>query len=237
MQPLLVGRLPRGADSLLHFYRVVALDALVRQGIWFTRWFPNLAFGYGYPIFQYYPPLPHYMAEVLHVLGLSITAAVLIVFAIGAVLGATGVYRLTREWFGPEAAAIASVAYAFAPYTLFNIFERAALAEFMALAWVPWVLWWLHRTTIHQSWRAALLAGIGYAAILLCHKHHRHAGDAGVRGLCVARCILEPFSDFTRWTSKATATLALSRAGAWARPGAIGIFLAAGLPGARLHPP
>ena len=49
-------------------------------------------------------------------------------------------FRLTRRWWGPGAALVASLAYTYAPYHLVDIYVRAALAEFAALAIAPWAL-------------------------------------------------------------------------------------------------
>jgi len=51
-QPLLPGPLPRGYDAQLHLYRLVQLDHLISNGILFSRWAPDLAFGYGAPLFR-----------------------------------------------------------------------------------------------------------------------------------------------------------------------------------------
>ncbi len=170
MQPLLKGLLPRGADVFLHFYRIIALDDLIRNGVFFSRWFPNLAFGYGYPIFQFYPPLPHYLAEALHLLGLAPINALNGAFVVFACLGALGMYAFARDVFGRVAGIGTAMLYAFAPYTLYNAFERAALAEFAALACVPWALWALRKTQDNANPQLIGLAALTVAGIVLSHN-------------------------------------------------------------------
>ena len=41
------------ADSLLHLYRVVALSHAMDQGALLPRWLPDLAYGYGLPLFVF----------------------------------------------------------------------------------------------------------------------------------------------------------------------------------------
>ena len=72
-QPLLDRRIAEGADTLLHLFRLTQVDALLDQGILFSRWSPDLAYGYGYPLFNYYAPLSYYGAELLHLAGLELT--------------------------------------------------------------------------------------------------------------------------------------------------------------------
>src|SRR5205085_765586 len=62
-QPLLLGHLPVAPDALYHVQRLIELDSLIRQGIIYSRWSPDLVFGYGYPLFNYVCPLVYYLAE------------------------------------------------------------------------------------------------------------------------------------------------------------------------------
>src|SRR3989344_3088340 len=36
------------------------------------RWISDAGFGLGYPMFNYYPPLPYYVAEAFHLLGFDL---------------------------------------------------------------------------------------------------------------------------------------------------------------------
>src|SRR5262245_16277144 len=75
LAPLLPPGLPRANDHLPHVYRLVELDALVRQGVWLPRWAPDLVHGYGYPVFNYFPYLAHYVAEFIHWFGPDLLTA------------------------------------------------------------------------------------------------------------------------------------------------------------------
>src|SRR3712207_5820218 len=66
-QPLF-GCLPQGHDSLIHLYRLVELDHLLRQGLFFPRWMPDLVYGYGYPLFNFYAPLSAYLSEAIYLI-------------------------------------------------------------------------------------------------------------------------------------------------------------------------
>ena len=64
-QPLL-GLPPRGHDALLHYYRIPAVSRLWHDGILFSRWLPDLIYGYGSPLFNFYPPLSAYLLTALY---------------------------------------------------------------------------------------------------------------------------------------------------------------------------
>ena len=170
-QPFLFdARTPRGADVLLHTYRLVALQDLVQHGVWYSPWFPNLAFGYGYPIFQYYAPFTQYVALLLTGLGMTPAQAISVSMALALVLAAVGATLWLRDLWGEQAAWVGAAAFACAPYLLYNAYERAALAELMAMALIPLVLFLLRRATLRQS-NVYTVAGAGvYAAHVLSHN-------------------------------------------------------------------
>ncbi len=148
--------IPRGHDIGLHFFRLVELDYLVRQGIYFSRWMPDLVFGYGYPLFNFYAPLSAYLALAWHVLGgLSFHASLSATFAACFILAGLGTFAFTRGAWGTEPAVIASVAYVFAPYTFYNTYVRGSLSDALAMALFPVVAWAFKQLTLPAS-RGAL---------------------------------------------------------------------------------
>ncbi|MCS7062288.1 MAG: hypothetical protein RMN25_14175, partial [Anaerolineae bacterium] len=75
-QPLLTYSLPRGTDTLYHLQRAASLLRALEQGILYPRWSFDLAYGFGYPVFNYYASLSYYPAAGLAALGLSVVDAI-----------------------------------------------------------------------------------------------------------------------------------------------------------------
>src|SRR5262249_19607136 len=48
--PLAWAGVPATHDGLIHVQRLIELEAVTRQGAPFTRWLPDLAYGYGQPL-------------------------------------------------------------------------------------------------------------------------------------------------------------------------------------------
>ena len=119
---------------------LLEFDRAFSDGALWPIWVPDHVLGFGYPLWLVYAPLSFFVAEAFHLLGLGLTAAVKVAWAFWFILGAVGMFRLTRRWWGPGAALVASLAYTYAPYHLVDIYVRAALAEFAALAIAPWAL-------------------------------------------------------------------------------------------------
>ncbi|MCX7671241.1 MAG: hypothetical protein N2439_14370, partial [Anaerolineae bacterium] len=145
---------------------LVEFDAAWRDGAWWPIWAADHVLGFGYPLWLIYAPLAYYVAEGFHLLGLGFVAAVKAAWALWFVVGAAGVYRLARRWWGTAAALSAALTYTYAPYHLVDIYVRAAYAEFAALALAPWALLGLVHLWEQPTPRRAALAALALAALL-----------------------------------------------------------------------
>lgn len=168
--PLIQPAITHSADGLLHLYRVVALDHAIRQGALFPRWLPDLAYGYGLPLFVFYAPLSYYLTEGLHLLGLDLVSAFNASFALALLAAGSGTYLFVKDLFGPKAGILAAVAYVYAPYQLFNIYSRGSLPVAWAGALFPFAFWSFGRL-MRTGWPAYLvLSAMLCGLALLAHN-------------------------------------------------------------------
>ena len=164
-------------DAKNHMLRLFLLGWMVRHGVWYPRWIPDLFMGYGYPLFNYYAPGFYYLAMALRAaLRLDVWDAYRAAGACAALLGAAGAYSVTATvWRRPMAGVLAAVALLYGPYVIqTNLFQRGDIPEALALALTPWLLlciWqlWHSRTAGGQRWWLILTALNG-AALLLTHN-------------------------------------------------------------------
>jgi len=153
-------------DARHSVYFLFEFDRGIQGGNLYPRWQPDFAFGYGYPFFNIYGPLPTYLGEAFHLLGLDFPAAVKAVFALSVACSGLSMYAFARRVMGRRAGLVAAVAYMVIPYRLVDLYVRAALAESVAYVFVPLVLWgvWaaLHRPRLVNVVGLAL----AYAALM-----------------------------------------------------------------------
>jgi len=163
--------IPNQSDFFLSVYRVYELDAAWQNGIWFPRLGPDLNFGYGAPLFQFYPPLVSYIALLFHQLGWGFLDATKLTLSLNLILGAIGVYVYLRWLTGRYWGALcAALLYLYAPYLLLVAYERGAAAEGLALALLPWLFWLLHRQLCHTTVVGTLFAACVVALTMLAHN-------------------------------------------------------------------
>src|SRR3712207_2782630 len=126
-------------DGLLHIQRLVALAQMTRDGVPVSRWVPDLAYGYGQPLFNYYAPLAYGPSLLAHLAGLDVASSFELATAFWLVLSAFAMYALGRALFGPVPALTAALVYVSLPYQLVDVYVRGALAETAAFSWLPLV--------------------------------------------------------------------------------------------------
>ncbi len=156
-------------DAQHSVFYLVEFDQTLRDGYLWPRWSPDFAFGYGYPLFNIYSPLAIYAAEILHLLGLSLVAAVKTMYALATVGAGLAMYLFVGRLLGRNAGLLAAVVYIVVPYHLVEIFVRSAYPEFVALALLPLALWAFTELIAAPSIRRVALAGSVYGVLALTH--------------------------------------------------------------------
>ncbi len=152
-------------DGVFHVYRLAALDQAVRAGVLYPRWFPEFAFGYGHPVFNFYGPLSYYWGLPLTLLGFDAVLATKLVLASGLIASALAMYLFARRHLDRGPALVAAVVYAYLPYHLTDLYVRGAVAEFLSFVWFPLLLWSFHRLVEDPD--SDRFSSIGLVALLL----------------------------------------------------------------------
>lgn len=157
-------------DGLHHLYRLLDLDFCIHGGAFYPRWLPNLGFGYGYPVLNYYAPLTYYIGELFHLLGAGYVASVKLTFMVGFLLSALCMYLYAKGIMGRFPGVVAAAAYVYLPYHLADGYVRGALAEFFAFVFFPLILWSSHRLITRGERKHVLLLAASYAGLILTHN-------------------------------------------------------------------
>lgn len=196
---LLTAPWPDTPDGLFHLHRVRALAEALRMGVLTPRWFPDFAFGYGYPVLNFYAPLFYYPPALLHLAGLDLITAVRVSLAAWYALSGLAAYALLRCWARPLPAALGALLYLAYPYRLYDLFVRGALPEFAAFLWPPLIAWatvrWLAQPPSGTARKIVMLSGLTTQ-----HQSPQNASEASLRNprdpsLVLSRrysCVLDP---------------------------------------------
>ena len=168
--PLWTRDLIGGVDLNIALIRVVGLIQCWREGLFLGRWIPDINFGYGYPLFNFYSPLFYYFAAALGwvlkdpVLGINIV--LLTIYFLSAVT----MYFFARDAWGRAGGFLSAVAYLYSPYHMWDVYARGACAEFLAYVFLPLVVFSLIKLYRKKSYRWFFAATFSIAGLLLSHN-------------------------------------------------------------------
>jgi len=169
VQPLLRADLTCGYDNVFHLWRAVQIDHLWSQGVWYARWAPDMAHGFGFPLYIFAAPGTSMGVALLHRLGLAWPVAMNALFALGMVAGGLFMFCLARDLFGAHAGMVAAVGYGYAPFLAYDVFNRGSLSESVAWAFPPLILWAVTRWAGRGEKRFLVAGALGLAALIFSH--------------------------------------------------------------------
>lgn len=158
--------------------RLAQMDQALKSGQFPVRWVADLGFGYGYPLFNFYPPLVYYLGEIFYLfLGISYIQAMKLVFATSFVGAALSMYLWANHHWGQVPAVVAALFYSYAPYRAVDAYVRGALAEAFSFVWLPLILLAMDRLAeIKENdfrrkpalWM--ILLSLSYAGLMITHN-------------------------------------------------------------------
>jgi hypothetical protein len=181
--PLLTSGLPTVGDGLIHFHRFAQLDWHFRHGDFYPRWFVNLHYGFGAPVFNFYAPLSYYIPLIFRLFNLPLPTSLLLGYVLAFAVAIFGTYHWANNLFDspnhptaqpaganhPTTGLIASAAFALSPYLYLNTLHRGAYPELWGLALAPWLLWSAHRLALGPNPRSRLSFVVIQSALILTH--------------------------------------------------------------------
>jgi hypothetical protein len=168
--PLLQPYFPDTHEDWHYLIKLTQIDRGIKDGQYFVRWFPDLSAGYGYPVGNYYAPLIFYIAEVFHLLGFSFIISLKLTIVLITFLAGVFMYKLAAEFWGRSGGIISAVIYLCSPYHLVLLYVRGALTEYLALAFLPIILWSVYKLIKHKQIWYLMAFAASYALLILSHN-------------------------------------------------------------------
>lgn len=149
--------------------RLMQMDKCVKDGQIPCRWVPDMGYGYGYPQFNYYAPLPYYVMEFFHLSGLGYLDSVKLGFISSSLVSIGGMFLLGTALWGGLGGFISSFLYAYAPYRALDFYVRGAMGKLWALAFLPFVFWQVYEIVKGKK-KAILYFALFTAALFTSHN-------------------------------------------------------------------
>jgi hypothetical protein len=144
-------------------------EAIREKGVIYPRWLGAANHGQGSPILLYNPPLPTLVTAGFKLLVGDTSRSLALSCWSGLLLSALAMFALSRAFLGPWPSLVAAVFYALAPYHIVDLYQRSALAEYWAFAWLPLIFHAIHRIARGGGWRSVIYLAVSYSLLLYTH--------------------------------------------------------------------
>ena len=156
----------------LQMMRLMEMEKCFLDGQIPCRWVPDMGNGYGFPLFNFYPPLPYLVGEIFRLLGFAFTTSVKLTFALTLILSGFSMYFLAKKFYGKVGGVLSAVFYIWAPYRAVDVFVRGAMNESWAFVFFPLLLLFAHDliTTKENIKKPFILLSVSYALLFLSHN-------------------------------------------------------------------
>ena len=152
-----------------HIARLYLLDQAIRQSDLYPRWVGGLGFNFGYPLFNFYPPLIYYVSEFFHLIGFNLLWSLKLMIISGSFVSSIGMYLLGKRFFDKKTGLLTVAFFTFFFYRTITIYIRGAWAEFFAMSILPFVFLGLDNIYKNKSFKSVFLLSISLGLLILAH--------------------------------------------------------------------
>lgn len=165
--PPLASLLPNGYfathDGSFHLVRLIHFYQTLTSGQFPVRIAPDLAYGFGYPLFNFFYPFPYYLASFFHFLGFSFGNSLKLVMATSLISSVVFFYLFIKSHFSRFPSIVATLIFLYTPYRFLSLYVNGAMGIVVALGLVPMILYFL-------SQKKYLLFSLAYSLLLTSHN-------------------------------------------------------------------
>lgn len=150
--------------------RLFVFDQALKAGQFPVRWVDGLGFGFGYPLFIFYPPFVYFLGEAFHLLGFGFIDSIKLVVFASILLSGISMYIFAKELWGKLPALVAAIFYILVPYRALDVYVRGALAESFSFVWLPIILWSVYKLQKTGNSLYAVLCAASLSLLLITHN-------------------------------------------------------------------
>lgn len=120
--------------------RIYLMAQALEDGQFPVRWVQYLGYGYGYPIFNFYAPLPYYVGSIPILLGFDAVDSAKILFGLVTAGAFITMFFLLKHFVKTVPAIAGATVYLLFPYHAVNTYVRGALSEQFGYLLIPLVI-------------------------------------------------------------------------------------------------
>lgn len=140
-----VRRLITTHDLWMHLHTMEQFDKVLRSGVIYPRWVPDINHGYGILTLIYYPPGFFYLTSAVNAVFNDWLNTLFVISALGLAASGLALYSLARTFYGGLASTVAAVLYMMLPIHLLDLYWRGGLPQFIGYIFSPLVVYFAYK--------------------------------------------------------------------------------------------
>jgi 6-pyruvoyl-tetrahydropterin synthase related domain len=215
--PAMIWGIPSNRDLFNHFRFALPFYDSLCDGRLYPAWLAESNSGYGDPSFRFYPPAFYYLLALARTLTGNWYAGTLLTYTLISVLGGLGVYFWTRSLLTENAAMVAGILFALAPYHVNELYMAVMLAEYAGAAVLPFAFGFVDRVCRHGRPRDIAGLAAAYSILILTHLPLTVIGSIALLGYAVMRMDKANWFQSLKKLSVAVALALMASAVYWIR--------------------
>lgn len=158
-----------GTDYEYHFTRIKSIQETLQEGVFPVKIHMNMANGYGYGTGFFYPNFFLYIPAFICMMGVDFFISYKIFIAIMLVLMFAISYKSFKTVLDDKnTSLIATILYMLSNCITLQLYERAALGEFLGLVFIPAVVAGMYDYT-HKDFKNPWLLALGFFGVISSH--------------------------------------------------------------------
>lgn len=154
----------------MQLIRQLSLEKCLQDGQIPCRWSPDLGYGYGYPLFNFYPPMPYIVGQIFRTFSLNYINTVKLTALVQIIAAGLAMYLLAHSLFGPLGGFLSALFYSYAPYHALNIYVRGAMNEAWAAVFFPLIFYFCRKLILESKTFDLILLSLSFSGLLLSHN-------------------------------------------------------------------
>ncbi|MCR5274381.1 MAG: hypothetical protein K6E26_03360 [Clostridiales bacterium] len=161
--------LPFGDDLYFHINRIFGIRDGLSRGVPWVKIQQNWYNGYGYAVGVYYGDALLYIPAVLNLAGIHIHACYKLFIFLMHLLTVSSAYYCFSRMYGERVGVCSSLIYSFLLFRWVDLYHRAAIGEFCAIAFLPFLLYAIYLLWKDNYRKSAIMFVIGFTGVLRTH--------------------------------------------------------------------
>lgn len=156
----------------LQMMRQLEMEKCILDGQIPCRWVPDMGYGFGFPLFNFYPPLPYLVGQGIRALGYDFVSSAKGIFVVAFVASGISMYYLGKQFFGRLGGILSAGFYVWAPYHALDVYVRGAANESWAMVFFPLILWIGYRLIKEKKNNLPWIVGLALSWFGLLTSHN-----------------------------------------------------------------